>query len=222
MTPSSAGGPPAPRRLGAPALGDPAGLLALLLAGDDPAERWRPLAARIQAQLAACGAAGGSWPAIGEDLGLPPPAAARLRAVLALAQRWGPGAALPITSPAAARLLFLDLETRRTERVAVWYLTAAHRPIARRTVALGGGCAAAVQVRDVLAPALRLDAEAILVGHNHPGGSPEPSDGDLEFTTRLSQAANLLGVELLDHLVVAPGQVWSMRHQRLAGQDSWA
>jgi len=201
-------------RRGGSADDDPATLLAVLLAGDASPDRWRPVAARVQAHLAACGAAAGHWPALAEDLGLPPRAATRLRAVLALAEQWAPGAALPVTSPATARLLFLDLETRRAERVVVWYLTAAHRPLARRTVARGGGCAAAVQSRDVLAPALRLGAEAILVGHNHPGGSPEPSQADRDFTGRLSQAASLLGVELLDHLVIAPGRAWSMRHDR--------
>ncbi len=65
-------------------------------------------------------------------------------------------------------------------------------------------------VRHILGEAVRAGAFAILVGHNHPSGDPEPSCDDLLATKRLAEGAALLGLELHDHLVVGAGRWVSM------------
>jgi len=61
---------------------------------------------------------------------------------------------------------------------------------------------AAVHPREVLKAVLRLNAAAVIVGHNHPSGCPEPSGADKALTQRLGEALALVDVRLLDHVVV--------------------
>jgi DNA repair protein RadC len=63
--------------------------------------------------------------------------------------------------------------------------------------------AALVHPREVFAPAIASNAASIMVMHNHPSGDPEPSQEDVVLTRRLRDAAELLGIPLLDSLVIA-------------------
>jgi DNA repair protein RadC len=70
------------------------------------------------------------------------------------------------------------------------------------------GCA--LTPRDVLGPALRDAASAIVVIHNHPSGDPEPSPEDIAMTRAVAAACDVVGVPLLDHVVVAKGGATSL------------
>ena len=59
-----------------------------------------------------------------------------------------------------------------------------------------------VDVRSILAESLKLDAHEIIVAHNHPSGNPTPSKEDIETTIALQKAAEIVGLELLDHIVI--------------------
>ncbi len=72
-------------------------------------------------------------------------------------------------------------------------------------VAQGGLIGCAVTPRDVLRPAVRNAAAAVVVVHNHPSGDPTPSEDDIRMTERLADACGVLGIPLLDHVVVARG-----------------
>lgn len=67
----------------------------------------------------------------------------------------------------------------------------------------GGLHACALTPRDVLCPALRSGASAIILVHNHPSGDPEPSGEDLAMTHSVASVCSVLGVPLLDHVIVA-------------------
>ncbi len=67
----------------------------------------------------------------------------------------------------------------------------------------GGVASAAVTPRDVFVPLVRLGASSFILAHNHPSGSPEPSREDIEFTEKIAHAGDLLGIQLLDHIIVA-------------------
>ena len=75
------------------------------------------------------------------------------------------------------------------------------------TVASGGATSSFVPVREVLSIALRHDAAAIAVAHNHPGGGVEPSAEDVAVTRRLRQACGEVGLRFLDHVIIA-GDEW--------------
>ena len=66
--------------------------------------------------------------------------------------------------------------------------------------------------REVVETALRHHAHAVLLVHNHPSGSPEPSQDDYDVTRMLIEALNVIGVRVVDHLVVSPGGLYSMMH----------
>jgi DNA repair protein RadC len=69
-------------------------------------------------------------------------------------------------------------------------------------VAKGGGHAASLSPADVLRPMIRIGAAAIVLVHNHPGGSPTPSAEDIDLTRGLALAGGLVGVALVDHVIV--------------------
>jgi DNA repair protein RadC len=69
-------------------------------------------------------------------------------------------------------------------------------------VSLGTLTAAAVHPREVLKPAVLLNSASIIVFHNHPSGNTEPSIDDIEISKRLKDAAELMGINFLDHIIV--------------------
>jgi len=102
-------------------------------------------------------------------------------------------------------------ETDR-EVFAVALLTVRHRLLGLHTVSVGCLTSAPVHPREVYKPAILAGSAAILAAHNHPSGDPEPSAEDIALTRRLAAAGQLLGIELLDHLVIGEaGRFVSLR-----------
>ncbi len=138
----------------------------------------------------------------------------RLRAFCQLARRCviPPDSAAPaVTSPKEALLQFQDLRREPRESFAVLYLNARNQPLGREVVAVGGLNIAQLRPREVFAPALTLGAAAVVLAHNHPSGDPTPSPEDLAVTRHLLEAGELLGVEVLDHLVLSADRFRSIR-----------
>jgi DNA repair protein RadC len=79
-----------------------------------------------------------------------------------------------------------------------------------RRIAQGGLHGCALLTRDVLGPALRDGASAIVLVHNHPSGDPAPSAEDIAMTRAVRAAGELVGVPLIDHVVVARGGACSL------------
>ena len=61
-----------------------------------------------------------------------------------------------------------------------------------------------------MARALKLNAAAVIVAHNHPSGMAEPSQADIDITRRLKMALDLVDIRLLDHFIIGRGQVVSL------------
>lgn len=72
-----------------------------------------------------------------------------------------------------------------------------------------------VQPRDVLEMALMHKAGGIILVHNHPGGSPAPSQPDILLTTELQRLAPRMGLRFLDHVVVTEGECYSITQSKL-------
>jgi DNA repair protein RadC len=81
-------------------------------------------------------------------------------------------------------------------------LTIRHRLIGFNTVSVGCLTASLVHPREVFRPAILAPSAALLLAHNHPSGDPEPSAEDVALTRRLVSAGQLLGIEVLDHIVM--------------------
>lgn len=113
-----------------------------------------------------------------------------------------------VTSPeAAAELALPHLAGADRERCLALLLDTKHRLITPATVSVGSVDHTFMSPREVYRDALLANAAAIVVAHNHPSGDPEPSRDDELVTRRLTAAGQVVGVDLLDHLVVG-GDGW--------------
>lgn len=141
--------------------------------------------------------------------GLAPLKALQLKAALALGQRLveelaAAGRRPAITSPAQlADLLLPEMALLEQEHLRVIALDARYHVLATEDVYRGNVSSAVVRPAEVLRLAVRVNAPAIAMAHNHPGGDPTPSAEDITVTRAIRDAGRLLGVELVDHLVVA-------------------
>lgn len=107
-----------------------------------------------------------------------------------------------IDSPEAAVSQLADIRDKKQEYFVCLTLDGANRLIAKRIVTIGTLTASLVHPREVFADAIADRAASVIVAHNHPSGSLEPSNADIEVTTRLKDAGKLLGIPLLDHVIV--------------------
>ena len=108
-----------------------------------------------------------------------------------------------ITSPEdAADLLVPLLQNLDREHAVTLNLDAKHRLVATTTVSIGSVDHTFMSPREVFRDALLHGAGAIVIAHNHPSGDAQPSRDDERITRRLGQAGDILGVEVLDHLVI--------------------
>jgi DNA repair protein RadC len=96
----------------------------------------------------------------------------------------------------------IPIEMSGVELFASIALDAKNQPTGIYIVHRGGISASVVDPVAVLQPAVALLASGLIVCHNHPSQSPEPSPEDLEITERLAQASRAVGIRLLDHLIV--------------------
>ncbi len=94
-------------------------------------------------------------------------------------------------------------------------LNTRHLPIGVELVSVGSLNASIVHPREVFRPAILGSAASVILAHNHPSGDPTPSEDDLEITQRLRRVGEMLGIEVLDHLILGQGAPFSMREAGL-------
>lgn len=135
---------------------------------------------------------------------------ARLRAERPMYLRDGDAVAL--SAPAdTARLFALRLAGEQREHFEVAFLDARNRLIEVKRLFSGTIDGCEIHPRIVAQEALRLNAAAVCLAHNHPSGTPEPSAADRTVTARIKQALVMLDIRVLDHIIVAgPDKTTSM------------
>lgn len=124
--------------------------------------------------------------------------------------------AVRITSSALAigycQQLFADLAVDAVqEEFHIVSLDTKHQPLASHRITVGTLDASLVHPREVFRPAIRDSAAAVLLVHNHPSGDPTPSREDHQVTHRLTEAGKLIGIQVLDHIIVARQRAVSIR-----------
>ncbi len=107
-----------------------------------------------------------------------------------------------IDSPERASEQLADLRDKKQEYFVCLTLDGANRLIAKRVISIGTLTASLVHPREVFAEAIADRAASIIVAHNHPSGNLQPSQADRDVTTRLQNAGELLGINLIDHIIV--------------------
>ncbi len=106
------------------------------------------------------------------------------------------------TPAEAARVLAEYIGERDREVFVVALLTIRHRLIGAHTVSVGCLASSLVHPAMVMKPAILASAACLVLAHNHPSGCPEPSAEDVALTRRLVAAGQLIGIEILDHVVL--------------------
>ena len=121
-----------------------------------------------------------------------------------------------ISSPAdVERLLRGRIANLDRENFVVVLLNTKNEVIETSTVSVGTLGASLVHPREVFKPAVRASAASVILAHNHPSGKVEPSREDREVTRRLGEAAGILGIEVLDHVIVGDGYFSMKEHGML-------
>lgn len=121
-----------------------------------------------------------------------------------------------ITSVAdVKRFLTLHLACKDREEFGVIFLDTPHHVLGFEIIFQGTLDEAQVYPRDVIKKALAYNAKSIIVAHNHPSGSPEPSSADQWLTQRLGEACQIMGIRLLDHILVAGATTVSFKEAGL-------
>ena len=110
-----------------------------------------------------------------------------------------------------ARLMEPQIGMLKHEECWALYLASSGRVLDRMRISQGGVQTTVVDCRLIIKRAVELLATQIVLVHNHPSGSAEPSRQDIELTERVSEAARLFDIRLLDHVIIAQGARYSFR-----------
>ena len=108
-----------------------------------------------------------------------------------------------------------DVRNHKKEHFITLYLDSRNQEMKREIISIGSLNANIVHPREVFEPAVRNYAAHIIVAHNHPSGEPDPSKDDIEITRRLVEAGKILGIEVLDHIIVARNGFMSFKEKGL-------
>ncbi len=145
--------------------------------------------------------------------------AAQVKAALELGMRlaaFAPDSRPIVRTPDdIANLVLAEMSVLTEEHVRVMLLDARNRVLGIPTVYVGSVHTTNVRISELLSEAIRVKAAAIVAVHNHPSGDPTPSAADVKMTKSLREAATLMDIDLLDHVVIGGGRYVSMHALKL-------
>lgn len=107
----------------------------------------------------------------------------------------------------------LDLESCDREYFIAVYLNRKGKVNATSIISIGGLNSSIVHPREVFKPAILTSSASIILVHNHPSGDPAPSDEDIEFTKKLIDAGDIIGIQVLDHIIIGYGRYVSLKEK---------
>lgn len=118
-----------------------------------------------------------------------------------------------MSSERLARKMMLELSDQKQEHLVAIYLDTQNRIIEQRTIFIGSVRRSIAEPREILYYACKNMATSVIIVHNHPSGSPEPSENDLQFTQKMKRACEDIGIICLDHIVIGKYQYYSFREE---------
>ncbi len=107
-------------------------------------------------------------------------------------------------------VLIEQMRNEKKEIAKVVVLDNKNKIVKIKNVAIGGSNVVNIAIKDILAEPLKINAPKMILVHNHPSGDSAPSNADIEFTERLIEAAILVDIQLLDHIVIGDGNYTSI------------
>lgn len=121
-----------------------------------------------------------------------------------------------VASPGdAANLLRSEMMYLEQEHLRVILLDTRNRVLRTPTIYIGSLNSSVVRVGELFKSAIRENAAALIVAHNHPSGDPSPSPEDINVTRQIVQAGQLLGIDVLDHIIIGRPQFVSLKERGL-------
>lgn len=151
--------------------------------------------------------------------GIGPATAARIKASFELGRRLliaSHDDKLQIRSPAdTANLLMAEMSTLEQEHLRVILLDYKNYVLGVPTIYVGNICTAVIRIPELFREAIRVNASAIIIAHNHPSGDPSPSPDDVAVTEAIYKAGRLIDIEVLDHVIIGQGRYVSLKEKGL-------
>ncbi|MFD2760427.1 RadC family protein [Lentibacillus juripiscarius] len=140
-----------------------------------------------------------------------------LHAALLLGKRYSQSKAaskMIIRSPEdAADFLMEEMRQLKQECFVGLFLNTKNEVIRKKTLFVGSLNSSIVHPRELYREAVKCSAASVIVAHNHPSGSPDPSQEDVHITRRLADSGKTIGIELLDHVVIGDRQFVSLKEK---------
>lgn len=120
----------------------------------------------------------------------------------------------PVKAPEDVARFFMDeMKHYDKEYFKAALLNTKNQILKTVTVSIGSLNASIVHPREILKPAIAASAASIILVHNHPTGDPTPSREDIEFTRRFAKCGELIGIELLDHVIIGADRYQSLKEK---------
>lgn len=151
--------------------------------------------------------------------GIGPAKAAQIKAAIDLGRRLAaqsPEHRPTIHSPDdATDLVQYEMSALEQEELRIMLLNTRNHVLSIHTIYKGSLNSSHVRIGELFKPAIRRNAAAIIVVHNHPSGDPTPSPDDIRITKAIIEAGQLLDVQVLDHIVIGQGRFISLKRRGL-------
>jgi len=201
--------------VGAAGLAD-AELLALVLGTGVRGEGVLTLADRLLGEGGAEALRARPYDTLRTERGVGSARAARIVAALELGRRAHDGDRAPfLRTPEEVYAATREYALERREHFVTVLLNARNRLIRKELVSIGTLNASLVHPREVFRSAILESAASLILVHNHPSDDPQPSADDLDITARIQRAGEIMGIELLDHVIVCRSGYLSFRQERM-------
>jgi DNA repair protein RadC len=113
------------------------------------------------------------------------------------------------------QMLIQEMRDYDREHFMVLYLDRKGGLIVKESISVGGLHSSIVHPREVFKTAVKRSAASIILAHNHPSGDPTPSKEDIDITRRLIEAGQIIGIEVLDHVVIGENRYCSLKEKGL-------
>ena len=116
-----------------------------------------------------------------------------------------------ITNPSDVVDLVMDMQFLEKEHFRLISLNTKNQVVGMEDIFIGGLNSSIANPREVFKKALEKNAASVIMVHNHPSGDPEPSKDDIQATSRLVKAGEIMGIEVLDHIIIGAGRYKSLK-----------
>ncbi|MGT2932629.1 RadC family protein [Streptococcus catagoni] len=116
-----------------------------------------------------------------------------------------------LSSHQVAQKMIIELGHKKQEHLVALYLDTQNKIIEEKTIFIGSVRRSIAEPREILYYACRNMATSLIIVHNHPSGSIEPSKNDYQFTQKIKRSCDQLGIGCLDHIIVGSNKYYSFR-----------